>query len=219
MAWTNGIVDDDERWARADSILAKNPTPSAEQQMRRMRRSLWLVVVALTLLGLSLGLLVGLLGHHRPNPHDVPTWQGVLGIVIEAGAFLLVLAGLVAQRRANGGRVRWNLPTAVLRRAQIRELLAQIRGRAPLDPRRLGLARDLASRLVNQRGTIVLVVGIVLLNVGQTVAFPTWWRITLTGGFLVLFGVGVGFQVRDARLAKEFLDRHPEVAAARQPGD
>ena len=60
MARTTGVVDDDERWARAESILADKPTPAAAHQVRRQRATLWLLAGAVAVLGAAVGLLVAI---------------------------------------------------------------------------------------------------------------------------------------------------------------
>ena len=216
MARTTDAVDDDERWARAESILADKPTPAAAHQIRRQRAMLWLLAGAVAVLGAAVGLLVALLlRHHRGGlGDDAATWQVVVGLVLQGAALVLVFTGLVLQRRANGRRWRWNVPEAVLTREQRRGLMKQIRGRAPVEPRRLGLTRDLASRLANQRGILLLLTGLSIMFIGQAIATPSIWRVVFAGAYLVLLGAAVVAQRRLARHAQRFLDENaaPEPA-------
>ena len=173
MLGSAGAETDEERWAQAESILAENPTPSATARIRRVRTMLWLFVVGTTVLGLAIGVLaVVLFGHGRHRATEVPAWQEITGLAVQAAGIAVEIAGIVILRRRRQWGARWRTPTAVLSRAQRRSLVRQVRGRIPAEPSRLRLTRDLAGRLVDQRGLLVLFVGIALVNVGQTIVHP-----------------------------------------------
>ncbi|MGZ4572223.1 MAG: hypothetical protein ACXVXU_15235, partial [Blastococcus sp.] len=165
MLGTAGAGTDEERWAQAESILANNPTPSAQAQVRRVRTMLWLLLVGTMVLGLGLGVLAVVLfghGHHRTS--HVPAWQEITGLAVELAGVVVEIAGIVTLRRRRQWGARWRAPTAVLTRAQRRSLVKQVRGRIPAEPARLPLTRDLAGRLADQRGLLVLYVGIAIVN-------------------------------------------------------
>jgi len=206
-----GAVMDEERWAQAESILAKNPTPSAEARVRRVRTMLWLFVAGMLVLGLAVGVLaVVLFGHGRHRAAEVPAWQEITGLAVQLAGVVIEIAGIVILRRRRQWGARWRAPTAVLTRAQRRSLVRQVRGRIPAEPARLRLTRDLAGRLLDQRGVLVLYVGIAIVNVGQTILHPTAFRIGLTVVLLVLYAVVIPLGRRQRRQAQRFLAEHPE---------
>jgi protein-S-isoprenylcysteine O-methyltransferase Ste14 len=208
------LVDatDEERWAQAESILVERPTEAAQSRLRRRRTMLWLLVVAVTVVSLGLGVLlvVVLGGSGDLNPSHPPTWQVVLGVVVSGTGMVVDVVGLVILVRRRRWGQAWRAPTAVLSRTQQRSLLAQIRGRRPVDPARLPLARDLAERLSDQRGTAALVVGIVLINLGNTLITPSAFRLWITAVVLVAYAIGAALLVRQVRRMRRFLDAHPE---------
>ena len=133
----------------------------------------------------------------------------MLGLVVTSTGLVVEIAGLVLLIRSGRWGQAWRSPTAVLSRRQLRDLLAQVRGRRPVDPARLPLARDLAERLADQRGSAVILVGVVLINVGGALLTPSTFRIWLTVGVLVLFAVATPFAVRNVRRMRRFLAEHP----------
>jgi MFS family permease len=204
-------TDDEKRWAQAESILRDAPTLDAEQAIRRRRRAAWVLVAALIVLGLAIGLFAALLlGRHHRAVHEVAAGQEITGLVVIVLGLAVELAGLVLQVRAGNWGARWRAPTSVLTRAQKRALLKQVRGRIPLDPRRLALARDLATRLTRQRGSLVIMIGVMVLNLGQVIQRPAVWHVVLTGALVVLFAVAFIVQGRLDRQARRFLEAHPE---------
>jgi hypothetical protein len=206
------LVDptDEERWAQAESILAQRPTDAARDRMRRRRTTFWLLVVAVTMVSLGLGalLVVVLRGSAALDPSSPPTWQVVLGVVVSSTGIVVDVVGLVILVRRRRWGQAWQAPTAVLSRRQQRCLLAQIRGRRPVDPAHLPLTRDLAERLSDQRGTAVLAVGILLINLGNTLITPSMFRLWITAVVLVAYAITAVLLVRQVRRMRRFLAEH-----------
>jgi hypothetical protein len=202
---------DDERWAQAESILADRPTDDARRRQQRRRTLLWVLVVAITVLALGLGaLLVVLFGNSGAlDSTEPPTWQTVLGLVVTTTGLAVDVAGLVILVRSGRWGQAWRAPTAVLSRRQQRYLLAQIRGRRPVDPARLALARDLAERLADQRGSAVLVVGILLINLGNALLDPSVFRFWLMAVLVVAYVSVLPVTVGQIRRMRRFLAANP----------
>lgn len=204
-------VDDDTRWAEAQSVLDRRATESAQQRLAQRRRLLILAVVGGVVLGAAVSALLVVLLHEgigRSTEHDVPVWQAVTGFVI-AGAGLVVQGfAVVVQWRTNRRLQAWSSPLLVLSRAQRKELRAQVRGRAPVDADRLPLARHLAERLIAQRLAVGANLGLLVAFIGLWIAEPSWWRAVLAL-FLALATAAVApFAERDARRARRFLEEH-----------
>ena len=206
--------DDDARWAEAQSILDRSPTPSAEQRLRRWRNGRWALVAALLVVGSAVGVLVSVVltgssGAEAPEPSAA---QQAVGFWISGAGYVLAIVGFVLLVR--GGVFRaWRQPITVLDRGQRRQLAAQARGRAAVDPARLPLARDLARRLIDQTRQWVMLSGLAVGQVGLAIATPKTWRVLTSSGLAVLCVVGAALAVRDARRARRFLDEHPEPVA------
>jgi fatty acid desaturase len=188
--------DDDARWADADSLLGTAPAESAR---RRSRRSLWrqlLLVVGVSAVG---GALVG-------GVVEVPTWLSLVGFAVAAGGLGVAV---VRQWRAVRRRGAWRSPLFALTPRQRKQLLAQVRGTAPVDPARIPLAREVAAGLLEQRHVVPLITGLLVMWLGLLVASPAWWRVPAA---VVLAGTAA-FAVpavrRDERRARAFLAAHP----------
>ena len=211
-------AEDDERWAQALSVLERQPTERAGERLRRFRRTVVWRIAGLGLAAVAVGVLVAALtlgsGGDGASA-DPAAWQEVTGLVLLAVGLVVEVAGFVVMRRAGLLRKdRWAVPAAVLTKTQRALLRDQVRGRAPVDPTRLPLARDGARRIVAQRGQVVLVVGVLFLLVGQAVSDPGLWRAVLAGAFVVFYAVVVWALERDARRAERFLAAHPAPVGA-----
>jgi hypothetical protein len=208
---------DTERWADAESILDGDPTEFALSELRRFRRrmryliwSLGAFLVLVVAAGVVVALLGGHSGHHAAAPTRTPLWQEIAGLCLNGLGLVLIVVGLVRYFRSAGRRAAWRSPALVLTRAQRRELSAQIRGRAPVQPERVRLARylaDLAGGPHARRFFALLFSGLVLELVGQLITFPSTWRLIYTGVFLVVYVVLVGVVARRWRQIQGFLDR------------
>jgi hypothetical protein len=202
--------DADARWAEAQALLSGALDAAAEQRLRRTSRRRVLAVLAATL---GAGVLVWLVvlpaadGGEGSSP-GVPLWQVVTGFALATVGLVVASVTVVRQVRAVRHRRVRNGPLFVLTVAQRRELLAQVRGRAPVDPARVGLARRTAEDLLHQQHTIGTNVGLSLLWTGLAVALPSWWRVTAAVAYLLLTVVAGGLAQRDARRARAFLVAH-----------
>lgn len=204
--------DDEERWAQARSVLDRKPTEPAERRLRRTRRLLLLLVGAAVLVagGVAAVAVVVLGDTAAVEPsHDVPTWQVVLGFVLSGLALVVMFVAVVAQFRANRRLGAWRNPLSVLTRGQRKELLAQVRGRAPVEAARVPLARYLAEALLSRRAAVVLNLGAAALWTGQWIALRMWWHLIaggLVGAAAVIFWLTFR---RDEVRARRFLEAHP----------
>jgi hypothetical protein len=208
------VADDEARWAEARSILDRTPTESAGQRLRRGRRRTVFLVASILLVSTAVAaaLVVLFRGSVEARPPHVPTWQVVLGFVIAGAGLLLQLCGLVVAWRTNSRLRAWRSPLLVLTRSQQKELLAQVRGRQPIEPARVPLARLRAEHLLNQRTLLVSWCGLEISWVGLWIAEQTVWRAVMTVGYGLLLLVGWSVQQRDVRRAQRFLDEHPQAA-------
>jgi hypothetical protein len=204
-------LTDEERWASAESILARQPTTDAEQQMGRRRRSLWLLVGGLVVVTTIVVTLVLLLRHASHRAHQVPERQAVVGLVLQVLGACASLTGFVRLARSNGWRERSSLPTAVLTWRQRRALYQQLRGRRAVEPARLGLLRDLATRLAHRRGLWLIYLGAILTGASQTVVHPEPYRFAVDGGYLVLIVIAGATVVLRQRQSRRFLETYGEA--------
>ncbi|MGY1661393.1 hypothetical protein ACI78Q_09265 [Geodermatophilus sp. SYSU D00705] len=199
---------DDARWSEAEALLGPAPARSAR---RRARRSMWrqlLVVAGLSgVVGAVIGVVVVLASGSEPA--EVPAWLAVLGFALATGGLVVAGVAVVRQWRAARRRGAWRSPLWALTPRQRKELLAQVRGTAPVDPARLPLARELAEGLLQQRHVVPLTTGLLAMWLGLLIASPAWWRVPAA---VVLAGTAA-FAVpairRDERRARAFLTAHP----------
>ncbi|MDP9429893.1 MAG: hypothetical protein M3Q47_13915 [Actinomycetota bacterium] len=204
---------DDVRWAEADALLAGTPSEAGQRWLRRTRRVRLLVVTGLVVALGALAAVVGVLVvDGEADPPDVPTWQVVTGFVVMTAGLLGAFVALIRQRRGLRRLHAWRSPLLVLTARQRKELLAQVRGKAPVDPARVGLARLLAEGLLQGQAALGLNLGLMVMWAGQAVAQPSWWRVGVATAFMLLCAASAPFLRRDARRAQAFLDTHP-------PGD
>ena len=192
------------------SVLDRAPNRSARERLRRRRRLSWSWVLGLMVVLAAGATLLALLFTDALVPGSAPPsgWV-VTGLVVQTAGIVLLVGYAVIAWRAGLFRGAWSQPIAVLDRAQRRRLLAQVRGRAAVDPARLPLARDLAERLVLQRHQVLFVAGILVQQLGRAISGPTTFVLVLTGGLTVVFAVAMVLLRRDAQRAEAFLRDHP----------
>jgi MFS family permease len=209
------VTTDEDRWAQAEELLHGAPGRVAEQRVRRRRLVVWLAIVGGIVAAGAVGLAVALVVHgpHHAERPDPPLWREVTGLCLSAAGLIVLIGALVSLWRAGQFGNAWRAPTTALTREQRRSLRRQVRGKAPLEPAHLALARDLATRLtVSLHGNALLFLGLSLGWVGQLVDRPTAGRAAFYGALLLLWLVGLGLGERERRRAKRFLAAHPAPA-------
>jgi hypothetical protein len=199
--------DDEARWAEAQSILQSGPGPERRRRLRRLRVRLRVLLVVLLVPAVA----VPFLASEDAGPSDgrgVSSGQEMLGLVLLLGSLMVTGVGAFLLWRAFRGR--WVSPLVALRSGQNRELLAQVLGRAPLDPAHLGLARYVAETMLIQRPALsFLFSGGALVWVALAVLDPAWWRL-LVGLVLLTLALHSGWRARrNERQARRFLAQHP----------
>ena len=204
-------TDDDARWAAAMSVLDRSPTATAQQRLRRHRLRTWSWALGLVLVISAGAVLLALLFTDAlvPEAATATGWV-VTGLVVQGAGTVVLVGYAVIAWRAGLFRGAWSQPSAVLDRAQRRALLAQVRGRAEVDPARLPLTRSLAERLALQRHQLLLVAGLVVQQVGRAISSPTPLILGVTAVTGVGFAVATVLLRRDATRAEVFLQAHPE---------
>jgi len=168
------------------------------------------------LVGAAAGVLIAVFvtGSDDAGNAGAPTWQQVLGIAIAVVGLALEVAGLVAAWRAGWWKDLWRRPLTVLTRHQRKLLLQMVRGKAPVEPTRLPLARHTAEQLVAQGQLVGIYVGLVLVWIGNAVLDPStgrfWFTAVLVAGYAALFAL----LLRQRAAAQRFLGAHPEPVPA-----
>ena len=206
-------ASDEERWVEAQSILDRTPTESAQQRLRRAQRNRWLLVIGLTtgLIALSFaGVLLFREGFTSDAEEEVSTARAVAGFSLSGLGLILMFVGLIWQIRAVRRARGYGGPMHVLTRRQQKELLAQIRGRSPVQPERLPLSRHLAELLQAQRLSLVPSAGLLVNFVGLWIASPSTWRLVTIGIFAPVLILGAVVFRRQSRHVRRFLDTHPD---------
>lgn len=209
--------DEGRRWSGAESLLAGQPTQDALRDVaerrtrvtnRRVRR-----LVAAVVVGAAAAVVQLLREHGSGSGQHAATGARVGGGLLVAIGAVLLVAGTVKLRRSTLWRERWTAPGAVLGKPQLLQLRRQLNGRAPVDPDRLPLLRDMARRTLDLGWMIVSTTGSALLVAGFAVlsADLLMWICAVAVAVLAAWSaVGLGIGIRRAR---GFLADHPPVSA------
>jgi sterol desaturase/sphingolipid hydroxylase (fatty acid hydroxylase superfamily) len=210
-AQATATASDEERWAQAQSILDRAPTASASQRLRRARRNRWLLVIGLVVVGIALAVAVAfLLGDEAmSDAAEVSTARTVAGFTLSGLGLLLMVVGLFWQIRAVRRARGFGSPLHVLTRRQQKELLEQVRGRSPVQPVRVPLARHLAELLQVQQLSLVPLAGLLVNFVGLWIAMPATWRLVTMGIFAPLILLAAVLLRRQSRQVRRFLAAYP----------
>jgi hypothetical protein len=210
-----GTADDDARWAEAARLAERPDTPLPPDQLRRRRRVMWTLLGVVLVACLGAGLLAYLLsdgggGDGGGGGSDVADWREVLSLVVAGVGLLTMLAGAVSAWRAGVWRTwRTTQPESALTRAQVKELSAEVRGRAPVPPDRLGLARHLAQRLARQRALLPFWSGLVLVQAARFIDAEDLGDLLLPAVSVGCFVLLLVLLIRQSGHGRAFLRRHP----------
>lgn len=213
---------DAERWVDAESILDGNPTEFALHQVRRYRRlmrSLIWSLLCFFVIAFASGVVAVIFlrghAHHTATPPRTPAWQEITGLSVTVAGIVLLAVALVRYFRSGAWGEALRSPAIVLTWQQRRELSAQIRGRTPLNPGRVRLARgvaELADRSGARKFLTLLLIGIVLELIGQLITTPSAGRFIYTGAMLIFYAVGVVFAASRQRQVRAFLEQTRSIA-------
>lgn len=208
---------DEQRWADAQSIVDGDPSEFAVQELRRRRRRLkillWSSLGLLLLLVAGSVVLIVVFGnhrHHAPPHHHVPVWQEITGLAVNGAGLVVIVVGLVGYVRSGAWRDAWRSPALVLTRAQRRRLSKEIRGREPLDPDHVRVARHVTEFALDprvRRYFAFFLAGVVLEAIGQLISLPITGRLVFNGVALIAYAVAVVFWIGRQRRMRAFLEK------------
>jgi hypothetical protein len=193
---------DDERWTAALARVTRRSLRTAEAIRRGPRALAWLLAAVVVLIVLSLVLLVLQLVGAGP-----PWRQSVAGVVAIAVVALSLVAAVVTW---GSGTLRssWLDVHSQLTRAQRRHVIAQLRGRVPVDPVLVPLVRELGLRAAMQVPFSLVAVGMQQGRMGDLAdrdAFSWIGR-----GLLVLWVAVLGWSAVELLRVRRFVRAHPE---------
>jgi hypothetical protein len=206
----------EQRWARAHRIAAGQPDP---QVRRAFRVRLGLIIVAVTIIGVTAGVSLAAITHphHRPvrhvtHPHSTGVMLIAAIITLSLGG-ALVLAGLIQRlrgpRRQRRQRSALNSPMLALTFREQRQLQRQINGKDPADPAVLDISRDVAARIQNLQPSPVLFLGVALFFLGNALLNPSSARYVMGGVYAVMGLLLVPVSRIQQRRAARFLTQSP----------
>jgi len=204
---------DEDRWAEAESILAR---PGTESSVRRRgawgdRRLVLVAVVFFTALLLLLALAVLLLRDDFQEQAGLPTWRPVVGVGLIGLGFATAAGGLLVQLRAVERARSRASALLVLSPEQRKQLLQQVRGQAPPIPARVPLARHLAEILYARRSALPAQAGLFVMCLGFWAADPTVVRLVLTLLVAVALVRSALRHRQEVGRLRRFIDEHPAV--------
>lgn len=204
-------TDDETRWADAESLLGDAPTESAERRLRRWEVHQMVIVIGAVVLGVAVFIGLGVVFQSSPGERSahVRGWQEVTGLVLMGIGLVVLIAALVVTTRSRRRVPMWRSPLMVLTRAQRKNLLEQVRGRTPLDPRRIRLARLLALQQVVQSRALLTPLGLGIGFLGQWVLEQNGYQAAFAVVLLLLLAAVAPLRLNRALAARRFLAAHP----------
>lgn len=186
------------------------PTGSAERRMPRQRQLTAFYAASIVVIGIAAASALVVLVQSGSGERS--SGQVVVGFVIAGAGLVLQGWGLVLAVRT-GRRLRApESSRSLLTHSDQEELLAQVRGRRPVEPDQMPLARLRAERMLNERTMTVSWCGLEISWVGGWIADPAAWRAVTAVGYGLVLLVGWLVQRPDVRRARRFLEEHPQPA-------
>jgi hypothetical protein len=208
---------DAQRWADAEALVNGTPTtPDGPRGWRSPSRRLTLYLALTAAAALAIGVLVVVVFGGRTagaDRHDVAGWRQVAGLILIVVGIGFEVVTFVRARRTRAWN--WSSPTAVLSWRQRRRVGRQLRGKAPVLEDELVVLRAAAEFIgVQSRNTQPLVLGLVIMNVGQVVQSTSAFVTATSVVVLVVFAWVAVLLPRSVRQMGAFLDEHPAPTAA-----
>lgn len=202
--------EDEERWAEAEALLARWRPEPVDRRLARERQNQRVLTAGFVLAGVALALALVLLAVDPP-PHadDAPTWRVVTGLTVSVIGLVFLVVGAGFRVPARRAPLAWGRPLQALNRRQRRELLRQVRGRTPVVPERIPLARHVAETLLDQQSALHVQTSLLVSFIGL---FIVGWSIVgtlYTVGMTAAVAAGAVQGHRDRRRLHRFLDAHP----------
>lgn len=206
------LTDDEERWAAADELLARWQPEPDDRRRAREGRDARLFVAAMTFCGAAVALALVLLAVDPPADAggEPPAWRAVTGLSVAGAGLVSVFVFAVLRVPRRRVPLAWGSPLSELSSRQRRELLRRVRGRTPVAPERIRLARHSAEDLLTRRGALTVQAGLLVSFVGFWITDRSAVRTLLTLLFIAVLVSAAVQAHRDAVRAHRFLVEHPE---------
>jgi hypothetical protein len=206
-------------WARAQAVLDRLPPEAAERRARRVRLERRLTRLGVAVTAVAVGTLLVLLVVDRDSPPgDAPPWRVADGFAVQAIGLVLMIAVHVAHSGAVRHTRGWGRPMHWLSRREHKELVRQVRGKDPLVPEQLPLARHTAGMVLVQRPPLAAPSAFLLVVVGQYIAMPDTVRFLLAAAMAVAVVAAEVHVRRDVRRTQRFLAENQPAPGAPPPG-
>lgn len=205
-------VADAERWAEAEALATGAPaTPGGGGGWRSPSRRLTLYVALVAAAAVVVGVVVGVVFGGRSaesTSADVAGWRQVVGLVLIVAGIGFMVVTFVRARRTRAWS--WRSPIRVLSWRQRRRVGRQLRGKAPVTEDEMVVLRAAAQLIrVQSRNSQPLIVGFLVLNVGQIVQSTSGFVTGTSVVVLVVFAWVAVLLPRSVRQMGAFLDEHP----------
>ncbi len=198
------------RWAEARARLDRLPQVPPHRQAARLRHDRRAARLGAVLVLGTAALAVVLLLVDPPwrGSGEPTTWRAVTGFTVGLGGAVLIAGARLA--RPYGRRASMPGPLQALDDGQRAALRDQVRGRAPVRPETVGLARLQADWMCEQRTAGALQEASAVVYLGFWTASWLWWAGLLAAVFLALAVTASVPARRDAASAERFLAEHPD---------
>ncbi|MGU3410483.1 hypothetical protein ACLBWP_10265 [Microbacterium sp. M1A1_1b] len=207
--------ESDDRWAemdrRLDGLLADDrPRPRPD---RRRRRRWVVIVLAIVVLGVALGWVIGSFPGEDASDTSTASSSSLREVIALAGlgiAITVWVTGVVLRVRRHQPLFSFREPTTVLLRAERRAVERTIRGRAPVDPEHRWTLRRLAvARLEQTQWTLWLFGGWLPLSIGQAANGWGAWNGSLYSVLAVLWAALLVVATLQRSRWRAFIAAHP----------
>lgn len=203
------------RWREAQRLLDGAIDDGARQRLHRQKVIRLMIILSMVAFGawVVVWAVIGhRSGHHPQPPVDVPVWAEVVSWSLRVIGLVVVVVGGIGLKRSRQLGFAWRAPTQVLNRAERKQLLQQVRGRRPVVPAQLPLARDLAVRATRLSHQLVWALGIVIMMAAEPFdgSGSRSLSIVVVSLVAVSYGAAAVLTRRDIARARLFLSQHAD---------
>lgn len=186
-----------------------------EEQVARLWRRTWALAIGGPLLVIAVVLVLLVSRVPLLSPSGEPAaWRTGAGFALSAVGFAFAGVGIYRMTRAGAYSPRLRTSPASFTREDRRDAVRLVRRGAPAPEGSMPVAAAMAEDVVRQGRVAPLYAGIALNGLGTALGTTGPWWVTLLGlSVTILMAFAIPLLGRDARLARRWLDTHPQPAA------
>lgn len=186
-----------------------------DEQMAWVQLRPWALVITALLFVIAVALVLLAAGVPLPGiSGEALAWRTGAGFAVSAVGFAIAGVGIYRMARAEAYNPRLRAAPGFFTREDRRAAVRLVRRSAPAPESLMPVAAAMAADVVRQGRLVLLYAGMAVTGLGTALRTGGPWWVTFMGlSVSVLMALAIPLLSREARLARRWLDAHPQQMA------